>query len=233
MTRDERAALSQARANMYRFLGGFYIMEVDEQQLALLKNMTFPVIETSAESDTDADLDLREGYELLSGYVASISKDDLDDLAADYAKVFLAAGDATGRAAFPYESVYVDKRHQVGGSTEMQMKALYLERGWEPDPKVYRTMYDHIGLMLEYMGILCEELTAAFEAEDYENAKALLKEQKTFVKKHLINWVYSFTSDIVKFSELDFYKGIARITNGFLKKETQLLREGGKPWGIM
>lgn len=221
-------SLSQERAYMYRFLGGMYIMEVDAEQLDALKKMTFPDIPV----EDDPDLDLKEGYALVREYVESISADDLDDLAADYAKVFLAAGDATGRAAFPYESVYVDKRHQVGGSTEIQMKALYLERGWEPDPDVYRTMYDNIGLMLEYMGIICEELKEAVSCEDQDKVNSLVAEQGQFLKKHITNWVYSFTSDIIKFSETDFYRGIAKITNGFLKKETELLSEGGKAWGI-
>ena len=77
-----------------------------------------------------------------------------------------------------------------------------------------------------------EELKESWKEEDQEKAAALLDEQKKFVKKHLTNWVYSFTSDIVKFSERDFYKGIARITNGFMKKETELLRAGGKAWDI-
>lgn len=226
--KEANLALSKARADMYRFLGGLYIMEVDEKQLAALKKMSFPEIT----GEEDSDLDLREGYALVRDYIANISESDLEDLAADYAKVFLAAGDATGLAAFPYESVYVDKKRQVGGSTEMQMKALYLERGWEPDPKVYRTMYDNVGLMLEYMGILCDELTEALNAEKTDKVKALLSEQQGFMKQHLTNWVYSFTSDIVKFAELDFYRGIAKITNGFIKKEAALLKEGEKPWDI-
>ena len=100
---------------MYRFLGGLYIMEVDAEQLAQLKKMTFPEVE----GNSDADQDLREGYALVRDYLKEFpdgepeKTEKLDDLAADYAKVFLAAGDATGRAAFPYESVYVDKRHRV------------------------------------------------------------------------------------------------------------------------
>lgn len=117
--------LSKYRALMYRFLGGLYIMEVDEEQLRSMKKLEFPEITGTEE----ADLDLKEGYQLIKDYAASASADDLEDLAADYAKVFLAAGDATGRAAFPYESVYIDNKRQVGGSSEMQMKALYLERG--------------------------------------------------------------------------------------------------------
>ena len=111
------------------------------------------------------------------------------------------------------------------------MKALYLERGYEPDPDVYRTMDDNIGLILEYMSILCDEITQAAQKDDADKVRSLIKEQKKFMKQHILNWVYSFTSDIFKFSERDFYKGISRITNGFIKKETAFL-EGGKLWDI-
>ena len=219
--------LSQARSYMYRFLSGLYLMEVDEEQLAALKKMSFPVID----GNTDADMDLREGYTLLEEYVNNINTEDLDDLAADYAKVFLAAGDAAGRAAFPYESVYVDKKRQVGGSTAMQMKALYLERGLMPDPEAYRTMDDNIGLILEYMSILCDEITRDLETGNTEHAELVAAEQKKFLKKHVTNWIYSFTSDMIKFSETPFYKAIAMITNGFIKKEAALLK-GDKIWDI-
>ena len=219
--KEQWSALIKERELLYRFLGGLYIMEVDEQQLEAMKSIRFPEVE----GDEDADLDLREGYELMGQYVTGISTEDLEELAADYAKVFLAAGDATGKAAFPYESVYVDKKHQVGGSTEMQMRALYLERGWQPDPDVYRTMYDNIGLMLEYMGIICKEEQESLERDDDDHLRELLLEQRTFLKKHITNWVFSFTSDIVKFAETDFYKGVARITNGFIKKEVSFLKE--------
>jgi len=177
--KDLLISLARERAVMYRFLGSIYIMEVDKEQLAALKKTEFPEIT----GDEDSDLDLKEGYALLNNYIQSAAEEDLEDLAADYAKVFLAAGDATGRAAFPYESVYVDKKHQTGGSSEMQMKALYLERGWKPDPDVYRTMHDNIGLILEYMGIICEEIRDALEKDDQEKVNSLVKEQKKFLKK--------------------------------------------------
>lgn len=228
MAKTDLIALSKARASMYRFLGGLYIMEVDENQLIKLKKMDFPQID----GDSNSDLDLKDGYSLMRKYLDNIEASDLEDLAADYAKVFLAAGDATGRAAFPYEAVYVNKKHQVGGSTQMQMHALYLERGLEPDLNVYRTMDDNIGLMLEYMANICDEITTAVEVGDKEQVTALVDEQKQFMKKHITNWIYSFTNDVIKFSERDFYKAVAKITNGFIKKETELLQEGGKVWDI-
>lgn len=227
MNKEELLMLSQSRSAIYRLLGSLYLMEVDEEQLAALKTVSFPMIE----GDSDADMDLREGFEQMKEALADMQKEDLEDLAADYAKVFLAAGDAAGRAAFPYESVYVDKKRQVGGSTGMQMKALYLSRGFMPDPEMYRTMDDNIGLILEYLGILCDEITQAIEQSDYEKANQISSEQKKVLKQHVTNWVYSFTSDIIKFSETRFYKAVAMITNGFIKKEAELLK-GGKVWDI-
>ena len=114
----------------------------------------------------------------------------------------------------------------------MQMKALYLERGFEPDPNVYRTMYDNIGLILEFMGNICDEISQALEAQAPEKAASLLEEQNKILEDHITNWVYSFTGDIIKFADYDFYKGIAKITNGFIKKEAALLKEGAKAWDI-
>lgn len=228
MTKAQWMEFTKARASMYRFLGGFYLLETDEAQLKALKQIRFPEVNGME----DSDMDLREGYQMFSQYVKDLTAEDLDDLAADYAKTFLAAGDAAGYAAFPYESVYVDKKHQIGGSTAMKMKALYLDRGFEPDPSMYRTMDDNIGLILEYMAILCEETLSAAEANDTETGRALLAEQKTFVKEHIANWVFSFTSDIMKFAQTPFYKSIAKITNGFIKKETEYLKGGGL-WDIV
>ncbi|MBO5544811.1 MAG: hypothetical protein J5949_09305, partial [Oscillospiraceae bacterium] len=72
--KDQLAALAKARASMYRFLGGLYIMEVDKDQLALLKKLNFPEITGSS----DADQDLRDGYALLRGYLAEFPETDAD-----------------------------------------------------------------------------------------------------------------------------------------------------------
>lgn len=226
MKKTDLIMFAKDRALMYRFLGELYLMEVDAAQLGAMKKMVFQ--DTSEEVDPD----LREGFVLMGKAVSGMSEDDLDDLAADYAKTFLAAGDATGRAAFPYESVYVDKKHRVGGSTEMQMHALYKARGREADPQMYRTMDDHIGLILEYQGLLCEELEEALKKEEQEKVVSLLKEQKELLTSHLTNWVFAFSEDVLRYAERDFYKAVALITRGFLKQEKNLLSEGSGAWAI-
>ncbi len=193
--KKEFRALTEYRSAVYRLLSGLYLMEVDAQQLAALKELSFPQVA----GNSDADLDLQQGYALLEQALQETEESGLDELAADSAKIFLAAGEAGGKAAFPYASVYLDRKHCVGGDMEQKMKALLLARGREPDPKAYRTMHDHIGLMLEYMAVLCEEQLAAGE-----NLNALIQEQRSFLRENLQSWVYAFTADVVKYAQGKF-----------------------------
>ena len=212
----EFRALTEYRSALYRLLSGLYLLEVDGEQLAALKELSFP--QTAGESD--ADRELRQGYALLEEALRETEETGLDELAAEYARLFLAAGEASGKAAFPYASVYLDGKHCVGGETEQKMKALLLARGRQPDPKAFRTMHDHVGLMLEYMAILCDEQLAAGEEQ---KLNALLREQRDFLRDDLRSWVHAFTADVVKYAGMKFYSGVALVTNGFLKKETEFL----------
>lgn len=107
-------------------------MEVDEETLANMKQMQFP---------TDcANEELAEAYRGLEKAIADLNNEDLEDVAADYAKTFLAAGEATGVAAFPYESIYTNKKREIGGRTEQETLALYALHGWEPSKDMFRTM---------------------------------------------------------------------------------------------
>ena len=62
MTKEEWIAFTKARASMYRFLGGIYLLEVDEEQMNALKKVRFPEVDGME----DSDMDLREGYQTLS-----------------------------------------------------------------------------------------------------------------------------------------------------------------------
>lgn len=213
---NENKDLLNYRAEMYRFLAGIYIEEVDPAMLKALLATSFPLL---PETKTSWQQDLDAGFRLLESALSSFAgkteaetKDLLEDLAADYAKTFLAAGDATGKAAFPYESIYTAFDSAFGGSLQQNLAALYAAKGLSMREDMFKIMEDHIGLELNYMAYLLQE-------------GAPEEEQKTFFRDHLINWALLFTADVYKYAERDFYKGIARITTGFLEAEQELLQE--------
>ena len=92
----------EPRAQLYSLLARLYRVEVDAPLLDALKVLSFP---------TAANETLAEGYSMLSAYLKNCGEDVLDDLAVDYATVFLAAGSADGQAAIPCESIYTSRRH--------------------------------------------------------------------------------------------------------------------------
>ena len=206
--------LNQYREWMYRFLASVFIQEIDVQMLSSLQKMTFPALE---ESKTPWQQDLNAGFRLiesyLSGYEGKTKEETsalLEDLAADYAKVFLAAGDAAGKAAFPYESIYAGFDSAFGGSLQMNLSALYASKGLSMREDMFKIMEDHIGLEMNYMAELIKE--------DQK------EQQREFFQTHLINWALQFAADIYKYTERDFYKGIARMTMGFMEAEQEYFR---------
>ena len=102
----------------------------------------------------------------------------------------------------------------------MNLSALYASKGLTMREDMFKIMEDHIGLELNYMAELLKE-----EAEDEAAADDLRKQQREFFQTHLINWALQFAADIYKYTERDFYKGIARMTMGFLEAEQAFFRE--------
>lgn len=208
--------LRQSRGDLYRLLSRLYLLEVDEELLAALFGMELPK-ECSFE-------DMKEGYDLMGAWLHDakgrlegagtekerMQREVLDDLAVDYARIFLSAGVAQGKAAFPFESVYTSRQHLLMQESRTDVIAKYAAKGVTPGKNLYRVPEDHLGLLLSYMAILCEE-------------DAPIKEQQEFLKEHLLNWVSAFTADVAKYASTDFYRGLGKLTKGFLAMERSLL----------
>ena len=188
----------QERADLY-LLSRLYRVEVDQALLDALKSLSFPAAEGV----------LGEGYEMLKSYLGSCGEDALDQLAVDYATVFLAAGSADGAAAIPCESVYTSPKKIFMQEAWEDVCAIYGQHNLAKDGAFQDLMEDHVALELEFMAALVE--SRAPEAE------------KSFLENHLLNWMPAFTADIDKYARCDFYKAVGRITMGFLQSEQELL----------
>jgi len=208
----EAAALTPARESLYRLLARLYILEVDLPLLTAMQSMTFPPAPSIPA--------LEEGYGLLSGYLSRSGGDALEDLAVDYAGVFLAAGIAHGLAAFPYESVYLSKEHMHGQPADQWIAAAYAKRGLTLRPTLPKAPEDHAAMELAYMARLCRE---SIEAPG--RGEGLFLEQKAFFQAHLNRWMPLFCQDVVRYAQTDFYRGLGQITAGFLQGEAQLFQD--------
>lgn len=218
------AGLLKNRQALYTFLGGLYLNEVDAAQLAAMQAMDFP-----QQSGVEK---LDEGYRLLAEYLETATEESLDELAVEYARVFLSAGVAQGLAAFPYESIYTGKQRLMAQKPEGEAAVLYAAKGLQASEDNYRVPNDHIGLELTFMAHLCGQAADALEQGDSAALAESMGEQKSFLQAHLLNWCNSFCHDLERYAGTAFYKGLANITLGFLELERGMMEEGEALWAI-
>lgn len=212
---SENILLMENRAYMYRLLGRIYKEEVDQELYNQLASLHF-----SSECDEN---ELSEGYRQFEAYFQKTYLDALTDLAVDYARIFLGAGVSEATVADPYESVYTSTERLIMQDARDEVLAVYREFGLDKDEKL-NIPEDHLGLELEFMAYLCQESKNALHSEDYPKVEALLQKQSFFLENHLLNWISPFCDDILKCSDSEFYKAVAKITRGYLHLEKEILQ---------
>lgn len=202
------------REASYRFLSRLYEKEVDAELLDQMRRMDLSVEEGPS--------DLIEGYRLLKRYLEKAGETAAADLAAQFARIFLGGGPREGDGAFPYESVYRSPERLMMQEAREQVARIFDESG------VGRATgcnlpEDHIALELAFMAHLCRETFRALEANDADAARALLVKQDRFLGERLLTWAAAFSADVERLATNEFYKGVARITVGYLAMDRDLI----------
>lgn len=213
--KSDYLTLIRNRENLYRFLSRLYREEVDDYLLNQMKLISFP--------DESPNFELSEGYKIVKNYIQNFSNNLLDDLSVDYARIFLGAGIAETFAAFPYESVYTSSRKIIMQAARDQVKSIYTANGLRKVDDRPEFFEDHISLELEFMAFLCNKAQLILNNEKNSDILACFNDQIDFLKGHLLNWICGFCNDVEKYANTDFYKGIGKITSGYLKMDSEIL----------
>ena len=210
------ADVLKGRRATYQLLARFYRVEVDEDFLALLRGMDYPT--ATGNEDVDA------GYALIRDFLSRGSETVLQDLAKDYVYAFIGSGNDGFSAAYPYESVYTSPRRLMMQDARDEVLVIYRAAGLEKTES-WKEGEDHIALELEYEQILCERALEAYEAGKTEECLSFLCHQRNFLQDHLCGWFPMMAEDIEKFAHTDFYRGVGRLTTGFLNNDLAFLDE--------
>ena len=210
--REELVAMNTARKGFYEFLASVYKVELTEEQ-----------IESLAKCDLPADDEfVGAGYSAVKEYLRHRDSGTRQELAVDYARVFLGAGMYEQITAPPYESVYTSPEHLLMQEARDEVVACYLSEGLGL-PAENTTPEDHLSFELQFMAKLIERAQAALEAGDDARYAALCEKQRLFFDEHLAGWVPRLCADVRAYARTAFYRGIADITEGFLALEDQVI----------
>jgi TorA maturation chaperone TorD len=146
-------------------------------------------------------------------------KNHLEELKADYAKLFL--GPFTLLTP-PYGSVYLDGERKVMGDSTVEVRSVYRRAGVDISND-FHDAPDHIAAELEFMYFLIFKEVEALGESDVGRAIDFLNQQKAFMTDHLCAWVPPFTEKLEEVAETEFYKNLARATRAFLKENLDAL----------
>ena len=215
MNLTKKAAFKQLmvnRRNLYHLFSRLFQKEIDQPFYESLKHIAFP-----ADREENALTEFKDALLRLNEYFEYDAGESLEDLAADYAKTFLGAGNAQGSAAFPYESVYTSPRHVMMQDAWNQACEIYETKGVERNEESSGLMEDHIAVELDFMAFLCDETSR------FTETLAGLEEQREFLNRHLLNWVPEFCLDIKYHADTEFYRMVGQLTTGFLQLDSFIL----------
>lgn len=213
MANGRVAELLEVRKNFYSFLERAFAAEPSREIVEMLLRGEIPLPD---ESELVGEK-LSDGVKLIKEYVrqAAGPEEAYRELVDDFTELFL---DPFEPKVYPYESMYVDG-HMLGRPL-VAVKEFLARTAIKRGP-TFRDPEDHVAFELGVMRHLCEE--AASHVSDRRKLVELLKLQKEFLETHLLNWVPQLCSDLFLKSKTNFYRGVAKLAEGFLELEKELI----------
>jgi len=216
--RDQARESADIRESVYSMFSALYFKELDANQIKTLAQQDFSSVE-------DLDPDISEGIQAIRKSLQRVHSGTREDLAIDYAHTFLSAGSTKHeRRACPYESVFTSELGLLMQDARDDAYRYMLAEHVEPDERLH-IPEDHVSFELEFMASLCARLSTALETEDDAEARRLLDVQRSFHANHLLNWIDEFTTAVQRCCRTGFYRGVAQMTRGFVRLDTELIGE--------
>jgi TorA maturation chaperone TorD len=208
--KHDMTELTGQRGSIYGLLATVYRREMTSDLLHQIKDPQF----LGALSDL--------GIELNNGFFQKPDKELLEDLAVEYARLFL----GPGKHISPHESVHHKKEGtqsgQLWGESTAEVKKIIESSGLE-----YKTEYtglpDHISVELEFMQQVILREEQAWQDDDKKTALLCQENGKKFVGGHLARWVPNFCEKVIEAAESPFYREMAQLTRSFIELEKQEL----------
>lgn len=207
----------ETRRSFYGFL---YRMYVDEPQRELADELVNERFQFRELTSLEINSELSDGFRLLKEFMERNKGRDVDalheDLLEEYTILFLGPFRLPVQ---PYEAWWVSGK--LGGKPLVNVKNAYLEAGIVKSQEFVETE-DHIAFELRFMHYLCEE---ALAADSQKRQKECLKLQRSFFDEHILKWMPNYCDALYYYERADFYKGIAKLTKGFIQLDDAVIND--------
>lgn len=139
----------------------------------------------------------------------------------DYTRMFIGPNKLP---APPWESAYTNKERLLFQEETLAVRRAYLKYAFIPVEYGHEAD-DHIGLELDFMYQLIELAIEKLQKNDTYGLRELLVDQIDFLEEHLLKWAPVFCQSVSENAETRFYRGMAKILEGYLNIDRTALAE--------
>lgn len=222
ITPEEVAQLAQTRSQAYGFLGSMYTERPNPEFVRRLLDSGMSAL-LGGMSSGEVSGEIQAGLELVRSYLERIREMSPGDIETELAveRTRLLRGIKPGYGPPPaYESVYAGSDQEPLMQAAVAVARAYAEAGVGL-PEEVRDQPDFIGFELDFMRHLAQREARAWGVGKRAEARRILEQERAFVEDHLARWVPRFCELACAEARIDFYRGIARLTKGFVEDETE------------
>lgn len=139
----------------------------------------------------------------------------------DYTRLFIGPDRLP---APPWESAYLNDERLLFQKETLEVRKAYMKYELAPR-ELGREADDHLGLELDFMFRLSSLAAERAEEDDAAGLTAVAMDQAAFLDNHLLRWVPQFSHDVAASAGTGFYRGMARVLQGFLEVDRRALQE--------
>lgn len=214
---NEVANLLELRTFAYDVLRKVFITEPSKELIAQFQNGIMNYFPFAEENPL-----LKEGMADVQHYFETFNlEEDFNRLHWDYTRMFI----GPFRLPVPiWESAYLNKDGLLFQEETLKVRRIYLENNLisvnhrsEAD--------DHLGLELDFMYQLSYLAEDLLKDRNMGQLQKTINDQKYFLTEHLLKWTPLFGNKVAAHGETEFYKGMAKVLNGFLAIDKICLEE--------
>ena len=213
--------VAEARSQVYGLLSALYLELPNLKVLHSVFDAEFERQFTSAASRFEAG-EMKDGLKLIASFVTAFRDkprtEALKRISIDRTRLFQGVNPEHSPPP-PYESVYRDGR--LWGKSTVEVSQIYGRLGVKL-PEAWTEPPDHIGIELDFMRLICLSEMEAWQAGYTDKALEYLEAGTDFLRKHVVQWVPVFCEEMYNRAGLDFYRGIAQLTRGFVEYDSRL-----------
>jgi TorA maturation chaperone TorD len=195
------------RREFYLALAGFYSKPLTQAQIDEMAKTDYSVFGAGEPL-------LEAGFNDITRYLRKRNTGTRQMLATDFTSSFGGAGMYKGKTAVPYASVFSSATGLLSQGSRSEVFRVFKRNLLRVVSE--NTPDDHLSFMLEFLAVMSDRAAEAVREGRTGDACACLAESRDFINNHILNWFDAFAEQTNLLIEARFYRGVLKITKGYL-----------------